>query len=55
MNKTVYIINDLPIILSEDEYASTFTKEQIESLEKGETVEWIDEDGTDHSVRLIKN
>jgi len=54
MDKNVYIVNDLVVTLTESEYQDTFTQEQIDSLENEETIEWIDEEGQDHFVRLIK-
>jgi hypothetical protein len=55
MNKNVYIVGDLPISLTEEEYLDLFSKEEIKRLEKNETIDWTDSRGNDHKVRLVSN
>ena len=40
MYKTVYILNDVPVLLTQEEYEETFSKEEIISLEEGKTINW---------------
>jgi hypothetical protein len=54
MIKKVYIVGDVIVDFTEEEYYETFTNEEIKLLEKGETIQWVDEIGYDHAVRLIK-
>lgn len=53
MDRIVYIIGDVPVTLTQEEYEGNFSEDQVTSLEAGETIEWIDPDGQDHLVRLI--
>lgn len=55
MNKNVYIVGDMVVTLTEEEYRETFTEQQIKDLENNNSIEWIDENGEDHVVRLISN
>lgn len=55
MYKTVYILNDVPVLLTQEEYEETFSKEEIISLEEGKTINWVDKDNITHPVRLIHN
>lgn len=55
MYRSVYIVGDLVVDFTEDEYIASFTDDQIADLEAGGSIEWIDEDGIDHIVRLILN
>jgi len=55
MNKSVYIVGDLPVSLTEEEYLDLFSKEEIDRLEKKQTIEWTDSRGNTHFVCLVQN
>lgn len=50
--KSVYIVGDLTVDLTMEEYEETFNEEQRSKLEDGELIRWSDPDGEEHDVGL---
>lgn len=54
MKRILYILGDVPVTLSCFQYLKTFTWKQRRHLRKNKTINWVDNEGNIHQVKLLK-